>query len=453
MLPGGRAVARLPLSFRRNRGSEGLRSAMKFVLSFYGTRGDVEPGVAVGRELLRCGHDVHMVVPPDLVGFAEEAGLAAVACGPDVRVWQDVNRDFWSRFLRNFWKNFWRIRDLKELLREDWRFLTQCWQEVSSTLKSQAKDADLLFTGVLGEESAGNVAEFYGLPFATLHVFPIRANGQLVPGMPARVGRSIMRLSEWLGWPLFKRLEDPQRRELGLPKATRPSPWRITERGSLEIQAYDEACMPGLAAEWAEFGGLRPFVGALTLDLPTDSDDEVAAWIAAGAPPICFGFGSMPVESADKTLAMISAACDQLGERALLCAGGSDFSQVRHVENVKVVAVMNYSIVFPACKAVVHHGGAGTTAASLRAGVPTLVLSTDLDQTLWGARVKRLKVGTARRFSASTERTLVADLRTILDPQCVARAREVATRMTKPAESPVTAADLLENFARERRAG
>lgn len=122
MLPGGRAVARLPLSFRRNRGSEGLRSAMKFVLSFYGTRGDVEPGVAVGRELLRRGHDVHMVVPPDLVGFAEEAGLAAVACGPDVRVWQDVNRDFWSRFLRNFWKNFWRIRDLKELLREDWRF-------------------------------------------------------------------------------------------------------------------------------------------------------------------------------------------------------------------------------------------------------------------------------------------------------------------------------------------
>ena len=56
---------------------------MKFVLAFYGTRGDVEPGIAVGRELLRRGHDVCMAVPPDLIGFAESAGLAAVAYGPD----------------------------------------------------------------------------------------------------------------------------------------------------------------------------------------------------------------------------------------------------------------------------------------------------------------------------------------------------------------------------------
>ncbi|OBI51348.1 hypothetical protein A5707_14000 [Mycobacterium kyorinense] len=99
-----------------------------------------------------------------------------------------------------------------------------------------------------------------------------------------------------------------------------------------------------------------------------------------------------------------------------------------------------------------HHGGAGTTAASLRAGVPTLILSTDMDQTLWGARVKRLKVGTARRFSATTEKTLVADLRVILEPEYLARAKEVATQMTKPAQSVAVAADYLENFARPRGA-
>ena len=63
---------------------------MKFVLASYGTRGDVEPCAAVGRELLRRGHDVRMAVPPDLVGFVEAAGLAAVAYGPDTQA-------FWTR--------------------------------------------------------------------------------------------------------------------------------------------------------------------------------------------------------------------------------------------------------------------------------------------------------------------------------------------------------------------
>ena len=95
----------------------------------------------------------------------------------------------------------------------------------------------------------------------------------------------------------------------------------------------------------------------------------------------------------------------------------------------------------------------GTTAIGLRAGVPQLILSTDLDQTLWGSRVKRLKVGTARRLSSATTETLIADLRTILAPQYVSRAREVATRMTKSAECVAAAADYLEDFARLKRVG
>ena len=212
-------------------------------------------------------------------------------------------------------------------------------------------------------------------------------------------------------------------------------------------------CFPGLAAEWAKWDGQRPFVGALTMELPTDADDEVASWIAAGTPPIFFGFGSMTVESPADTVAMIGAACAQLGERALVCSGETDFSHVPHFEHVKVVGAMNYAGAFPACRAVVHHGGAGTTAAGLRAGVPTLILSTFGDQAIWGAQVKRLRVGSARRLSATTQESLVADLRRILAPEYVTRAREIATRMTKPAESVATAADLVENFARLRRVG
>src|SRR6516164_6693275 len=129
---------------------------MKFVLAFYGTRGDVEPGVAVGRELLRRGHDVRMAVPPDLVGFAESAGLAAVAYGPDNQEWLEVTRNFWKRFFRNFW----RIQELKRLLRESREPGIQCWGEMSSMLTSLVDGADLLLTGMSYQELALNVVEY-----------------------------------------------------------------------------------------------------------------------------------------------------------------------------------------------------------------------------------------------------------------------------------------------------
>ena len=420
---------------------------MRFVLACHGTRGDVEPCAAVGRELLRRGHDVRMAVPPEMVGFVEAAGLAAVAYGLDAQAMLDAQRNFW----RDLFGNFRRTRDLVRVWREAWEPSVQCWGEMSSTLRSLVEGADVLITGTAYTEVAANVAEYYDIPLAALHYFPVRPNGQLLPFLPAPLGRSAMTVLGWLVWLLWKKCGDAQRRELGLPKATGRS--RIAERGSLEIQAYDEICFPGLAAEWAKWDGQRPFVGALTMELPTDADEEVASWIAEGTPPIYFGFGSIPVESPADTLAMIGGVCAELGERALVCSGWSDFRDLPHFEHVKVVGAVNHAAILPACHAVVHHGGAGTTAAGLRAGAPTLILWMWTDQTLWAAAVKRLKVGTARRFSSTTRELLVADLRTILAPRYVTRAREIATRMTKPADSVAAAADLLENFARLRRVG
>ncbi|QRY49814.1 glycosyltransferase [Mycolicibacterium septicum] len=419
---------------------------MKLVLASYGTRGDVEPCVAVGCELLRRGHDVRLAVSPDLVGFAEAAGLPTVPYGPDTAVWSDAHRDFWIRFFGNFWK----VRELANLwreMREIGESVVQFWEEISTTLKSLADGADLLITFLNFEPPAVNVAEYYGIPLATVHVSPVRPNGRMLGFLPPVVGRYALMVYEWANWRGVKKFDDAQRRQLGLRKATVSSPRRITERGSLEIQAYDQVCFPGLATEWAKWNGQRPFVGALTMQLTTAGDDEVAAWIAAGTPPIFFSFGSTPVKSPSETLAMIENACAELGERALVCAGSSDFSQAPDSDRVKVVDTMNFAAVFPACRALVHHGGMGTMSAGLRAGVPMLVYWTALDQAIWASRVKQLKVGLGRRISAVTSESLVADLRTILDPEYVARARGVATQMTRPDESVVNTADLLERFA------
>ena len=86
---------------------------MKFALACYGTRGDVEPSAAVGRELSRRGHEVRMAVPPELVNFVETAGLEAISYGPVLQDFLDED------FLRNFWKGF--ARNPVGLLRDLWR--------------------------------------------------------------------------------------------------------------------------------------------------------------------------------------------------------------------------------------------------------------------------------------------------------------------------------------------
>jgi vancomycin aglycone glucosyltransferase len=388
---------------------------MKVVVVGYGSRGDLEPCAVVGRELLRRGHDVSMAAPPNMLGFVESAGLPAVAYGPDTREQMnsatDVVRDLPAK-----------MENPVSLWTEVVEHVNQVKAEKTATLTELASGADLLLAGFNEQGVAANVAEYYGIPLVALHYFPSRiwADGEL---------------------GVTKDTDDAQRRALGLPDAT--GPWT-----ALEIQAYDELCLPGPAAEWVESNGIRrSFVGALTLELSTDADDEVLSWIAEGTPPIYFGFGSTPIASPAETVAVISAACARLGERALICSGPNDFTDVPRPDHVKVVGEVNHAAVFPACRAVVHHGGAGATAAGMRAGIATLILWFWLDQPVWADGVTRLKIGSGRSFFESTLDSLVADLGSVLTPECSTRAQEVAAQMTKTAKSVATAADLAEEVA------
>lgn len=416
---------------------------MKFVLASHGTRGDVEPCATVGAELVRRGHDVQMAVPPNMVGFVESAGVRAVAYGPDTREQIAEVADFAHNALK--------VQNPAALARTFKGLFVEGWADMSRTLASLAEGADLVITGQTYHGVVANVAEYHDIPVAGLHHFPVRVNGQVglpVVGSPTPLVRTTFRALWWLYGRITKAEEDAQRRELGLPVVAEPAWQRMAERGSLEIQAYDLACFPGLAQEW---GGrqarLRPFVGGLTLDLAADSDDDVASWIADGKPPIYFGFGSTPVQSPADTVTMIADACAELGERALIYSG-ADAPDTRHADHVKLVGLVNYTTILPLCRAAVHHGGAGTVAAGLRAGLPTLVLWDVADQPIWGAQVKQLKVGSSRRLTRITRKSLVKELRSILAPECVARARDIAPKMSKPAAAVATAANLVEQTVR-----
>mgnify|MGYP001260955422 CR=1 FL=1 len=147
---------------------------------------------------------------------------------------------------------------------------------------------------------------------------------------------------------------------------------------------------------------------------------------------------------------MIADACAELGERALVyCGTGRE--PPSHPNHVRLVGQVNYATILPMCRAAVHHGGAGTTAAGLRAGLPTLILWDVADQFIWATQVKRLKVGAAKRLSNISRKSLVRQLREILSPDYRARAREFAARMIKPAVGVATAAALLEQTVRAAR--
>ncbi len=396
---------------------------MKFVLVVYGSRGDVEPGAAVGAELLRRGHEVQMAVPQHMLDFVRSAGLPAVAYGPDT---QDLLCD--QTFLRNLSAKMQNpISILPEVIEQANRV---CAEKVAALI-ALADGADVVVAGTAEQGIAGIAAEHHQIPLAALHLFPARLwwSG----GMYSRV---------------MQTAEDQQRRVLGLPDSAAGSTSAATNPAPLELQAYEQFCLPSEAADWVNHDDRHPFVGTLTLEASTDTDSEVLSWIAAGSPPIYFGFGSTPVTPFAATAAMIGAVAAQLGERALLCSGPNDSDGVPQSDHMKVVSAVNHAAVLPACRAVVHHGGSGTTAASLRAGIPMLILWLWLDQPLWAVAAQELGVGFGRAFSDSTSDSLIADVRSILSPQYADNAHEVAARMTAPAKSVDISADLLEELGR-----
>ncbi len=377
-----------------------------------------------------------MAVPPNLVGFAESVGLFKVtAYGPDPQ------KQMEAEIVQDWYK----LRNPFTVIRQARNHVSAGWSHMSKTLTKMAAGVDVILTGTTYQEVAANVAESQGVPLAALHYFPMRANNHVLPvQLPRPLVEAIWSAGEWAHWRLLKLAYDAQRRTLGLPESKIRATRRIVEGGALEIQAFDKVFFPGLEEQW---GNKRPVVGGITLELATAADQSVMSWIAAGRPPIYFGFGSMPLDDPAETIGMILKVCRELGERALIYKGSLALEGRDLTNDVMLAPSFNHAEIFPLCRAIVHHGGAGTTAASLRSGVPTLVLWVSADQPIWARQVKRLGVGSARRLSATNPKTLHADLRAVLRPGCATRAREVADQMTPPGQSLAATADLLESLA------
>lgn len=441
---------------------------MRHVFALVGSRGDVQPALAVALELRRRGDEVVTGVAPNLVPLAGRLGLDPVPLGIDsaALLGSDlVRRDMRSRHPVR------RVRALRAVA-------SAGWDELRTGLAALLDDvggADTVVTGLLGQEVAAAVAERRGLRMAALHYCPVRANGVVSPvsGVRgARATRAVWTLGERVRWGLTRRAENDQRAALGLGGTRVHLPTRLRDAGAVEIQAYDPALAPGLVDEW---GPRRPLTGFLALDdaararlgeagsgaggtgargAGAGGTAGLDAWLGDGAPPVYVGFGSMPVADPRALLAAVDSACAELGVRALVSAGWNDFSGADggpgpegagpDTDRVRVVGAVDHAAVLPRCRAAVHHGGAGTTAAALRAGLPAVVGWYSADQPMWGDLLRGAGVGVARRASTLTQPGVLAGaLAEVLDETTAARAAALGARLVPPDRAVAAAADAI----------
>ncbi|MER7605377.1 nucleotide disphospho-sugar-binding domain-containing protein [Nocardioides sp. NPDC127503] len=248
-------------------------------------------------------------------------------------------------------------------------------------------------------------------------------------------------------WELTREAENAQRVALGLSPARTRLQTRLRDRGAVEVQAYDPLLVPGLPREW---GIQSPFAGFLALAEAdrlrlgeTAVADDLGDWLAAGYPPVYVGFGSMPVADPARLVADVAAATEDLGLRALISSGWNSFA-VDVPDHVRLVGAVDHAAVLPRCVAAVHHGGAGTTAAVLRAGIPSVVGWYSADQPVWGRLLSELGVGTSVKAARLDRDRLRAALGEVLMPAVRDRAAEVAPLLINPETAVARAADALE---------
>lgn len=329
--------------------------------------------------------------------------------------------------------------------------------EVDAQIRKLTEQADLVVANMLCEDSASCVAEASRIPLAALHCFPWRrTRGYAAPGVTARLLPPPLALASWslverLWWQGRRATTNRLRAELGLAPANRSTPARMADSGALAIQAYHPALVPR-ALDW---GPTTPVLGFLTPSTQLRArlgdvgvDGDLRAWLEAGEPPVYFGFGSMPVVDPAATLEMIRTVAERCGIRAVIGAGWSRLAATTRSEQLRVVGAVDHDVLLPQCRAAVHHGGAGTTAAALLAGIPAVVCSVIGDQPFWGARLMELGIGTHLRFRDITADSLTSALQRVLDPACAARARQHGQNLRTDTGAAARTAEHLERHAR-----
>jgi vancomycin aglycone glucosyltransferase len=405
---------------------------VRVVLSTYDSRGGVEPLVALAVQLRALGAEARVCAPPDCADRLAEVGVRLAPVGPPVRPFVH--------------------RTTPPSPGDVPRLTAALIGAQFDKLAVAAQGCDALVVSGLTPAAAGaqSVAEKLGIRSVYVSYCPIllpspHHRPAPLPGRPLPADVTDQRVLDDLDIQshnaLFGEALNTQRASAGLPPVD-------------NVRAHVYSDYPWLAADpilapWREPTDLSVVqTGAWILPDERPLPAELMAFLDAGPPPVYLGFGSM--RAPDDIARHASAAIRAHGRRMVIARGWADLALTDERDDCFAVGEVNQQALFGRVAAVVHHGGAGTTTAAARAGVPQVVVGQWGDQPYWAGRVAELGIGAAHDGPAPNTESLAVALGTALTPQVRARATAVAG-LIRTDGATVAAKLLLDALGQERQ--
>jgi len=364
---------------------------MRVTIIALGTQGSVQPHIALGLGLQAAGHEVCLLTNEDFIELAQNAGLKnCVTVFGSVQYWMNRDKAYHKEKKESLLAGAWRWRSLAQPFVTE--FLRVCW-EAACEWKTEA-----LISSWTGYSVGEPIAQKLGIPHIPALVQPLHHTREFPnmfwPSAPRWLGKgqdyynlASHRISERIlrlfGEGLLNRA---QAAVLDLP------PTRHTRR-TMTLYGISPALMPK-PHDWKEnvyVTGFWPLERASAWEPPADLVD----FLNAGEPPVYVGFGSVSARDPERTTHIVVEALKRVRCRALLATGWGGLVPGELPDNMFQIKEAPHDWLFPRMAALVHHGGPGTTAVGLRAGVPTQVIPFITDQFLFGKLIERRQVGPA----------------------------------------------------------
>lgn len=421
---------------------------MRMTMIAFGTRGDVQPSVALGKALKAKGHSVRILAGANFKNWIEGHGLEAIASKTDIQaiMESDLGREWIEKS-----NPVSQMLVLKKLTDQTaWQPMIDAWETCS--------DADVIFSSFTSDIFALSIVEKLNVPLISVPLqpalYPTRS-GAATMNAPRPDRNSVLNyilgkfFLEPFSWRLSGKMVNRFRREvLSLQPQTRGQ-YLAAKRRLFTVQAYSRHVVPH-AEDWPST--IRT-TGFCFLDEHNNwtPPPGLTAFLDAGDPPVCIGFGSMIGRNLDQMTRIVKDAVRESRQRAVLLSGWAGIGNAEPGDDILILDAAPHEWLYPRAAAAVHHGGAGTTAASLRAGVPTVIVPHLGDQPFWGQRVYSLGAGPKpiARNNLTASRLAAAILTASTNREMKARARDLGSKI-RSEDGIGQAVEIIEQYLRSK---